>query len=173
VEAGQHDPVELVAEHQVLGVPLLFLVAGNEISVWQVHSSAPPRMIAKTSTAELPRLFAEYRRTWDPLAIHRAKSIGQTEAGYQLDFVDLGLLPAIEGEIHTKLDRLLSETLSETHAALRREGLGDVDDRVLFRSIFRLLAAKVQQDLGHEPSGQWDTDDVGSVIRSHLTLLWL
>ena len=50
-------------------------------------------------------------------AIHRAKSIGAVDQSYQLDFVDLGLLSAVEGEIHAKLDRLLVEMLTASSDA--------------------------------------------------------
>ena len=101
VTEDRRDPYVVVDEHRALGAPILFVVAQNEVSVWQVRTATPPRLIDRLPLAELPALFERNRDVWQPDAIHRAKSIGAVELNYQLDFVDVGLLPAIEGEIHT------------------------------------------------------------------------
>lgn len=155
------DPHVVVAEHRALGAPILFVVTGDDVSVWQVRIVTPPRILTRLSAAELPALFERNREAWQPEAIHRAKSIGAVESNYQLDFVDAGLLPAIEGEIHTKLDRLLAETLADAHQATGRRRL---DERLLFRVVFRLLAAKVLQDRGHPFAEDWNPLDLHSVL---------
>src|SRR4029079_8782285 len=93
--------------------PLLFVVEGDNVAVWQVRTGIAPRAIATAHRDDLDALFSANRRDWNPESIHRAKSIGAFDRQYQLDFVDSGLLPAIEGEIHAKLDRLLNEALAE------------------------------------------------------------
>jgi hypothetical protein len=157
---GRHT-LDLVQEHRALGAPLLFVIESDEVTVWQVRNEAPPRAIDKAKLADVFDLFARNREQWHPDAIHRAKSIGATGSAYQLDFVDLGLLPAIEGEIHLKLDRLLVETLE---LARQSPGGAGLDVRVLFRVVFRLLAAKVLQDRRHPYADGWDTDDLASVL---------
>ena len=161
VEGKGRDPLDLVVEQRALGAPLLFVIERGEVTVWQVRSTHPPRVLERLTVAEVPALFERNRDTWRPDAIHRAKSFGAIEKGYQLDFIDLGLLPAIEGEIHSKLDHLLVETLS---AAMAAHGGQDLDTRLLFRVVFRLLAAKVLQDRGHPYAGKWNADDLGSVL---------
>jgi len=153
--------VDLVNEHRALGAPLLFVIEQSEVTVWQVRSHAPPRAIEKVALADIPELFSRNHANWHPDAIHRAKSISPSEAGYQLDFVDLGLLPAIEGEIHVKLDRLLVETLD---LARKSPGGDRLDARKLFRVVFRLLAAKVLQDRHHPYADGWDAEDLKSVL---------
>lgn len=153
--------VDLVNEQRALGAPLLFVIEQDEVTVWQVRSHAPPRAIEKVKLAAVAELFARNQAKWHPDAIHRAKSIGASETGYQLDFVDLGLLPAIESEIHVKLDRLLVETLDLTNKAR----IGDrLSVRTMFRVVFRLLAAKVLQDRRHPYADRWDAEDLGSVL---------
>lgn len=161
VEGNGADAHELVAAHRALGAPLLFVIEGNDVSVWQVRSAAPPRVLERVNVGDVTALFERNRDVWHPEAIHRAKSIGAAEKRYQLDFIDLGLLPAIEGEIHTKLDHLLVETLE---AATRARGARRLDPRLLFRVVFRLLAAKVLQDRGHPYARQWNPDDLASVL---------
>jgi hypothetical protein len=163
-EACGRDPAVIVAEYRALGAPLFFSIESDTVTVWQVKREGPPRRIVTSKVNDLPALFAAHRDEWGPLAIHRAKSIGQFDRAYQLDFVDRGLLPAIEGEIHVKLERLLDEVFAETLRA-RDSGSGTVvDDRSMFRTTFRLLAAKVLNDRGHELASEWRSDDIDSVL---------
>ena len=132
VNADQRDEVAVVGEHRALGAPIILLIAGNEVSVWQIYASRPPELKARTGLDALPRYFADHKTTWAPDAIHRAKSIGRIEPRFQLDFVDVGLITAIEGEVHAKLDRLLHEALGNSMDASD----GDVSARALFRGVF-------------------------------------
>jgi hypothetical protein len=69
-----------------------------------------------------------------------------------------------EGVLHTKLDRLLTETLSEA-VRLRIARPGEqVNDRLVFRTVFRLLAAKVLEDREHAIANTWDASDIDSVL---------
>ncbi len=162
VQGSSGDNVGLVREHRALGAPLLFVIDGSQVTVWQVRSNDPPRVLERTTVSKVSALFQQKKDVWNPDAIHRAKSVGAVEKGYQLDFVDLGLLPAIEGEIHTKLDRLLVETLA---AAKNAQGGNTVDVRTLFRVVFRLLAAKVLQDRNHPYAQGWDANNLQSVLK--------
>jgi N-6 DNA Methylase len=163
VTDDKRDPYVVTSEYRALGAPILFIVSNDDVSVWQIRSATPPRIVTRLSVAQLPALFARNRDAWHPDAIHRAKSIGAVETEYQLDFVDAGLLPAIESEIHTKLDRLLREALRAASEADRK---GSLDTRTLFRVVFRLLAAKVLQDRGHPYAQTWSPDDLASVLRA-------
>jgi hypothetical protein len=160
-EGGGRRVLDVVNEHRALGAPLLFVINQEEVTVWEVRSAAPPRAIETVGLRGIDDLFRRHRTAWHPDAIHRAKSVGPSEGGYQLDFVDLGLLPAIEGEIHVKLDRLLTETLDLSRKV---PGGESVDVRTMFRVIFRLLAAKVLEDRRHPYADAWDAEDLSSVL---------
>lgn len=162
IDGKNKESFRLVNEHRALCAPFLFVIDGKNVTVWQVRTIDPPRVIEKTTVAKLPSLFKRNNKIWNPGAIHRAKSIGAVEKGYQLDFVDIGLLPAIEGEIHSKLDRLLLETLA---AASNTPGGRSIDIRLLFRVVFRLLSAKVLQDRKHPYSESWNSEDLASVLK--------
>ena len=105
VESNGRQGIDLVREHRALGAPLLFVIENDDVVVWQVRSEDPPRAVERIKIDELTSLFERKRETWHPDAIHRAKAVGSSLGNYQLDFVDIGLIPAIEGEIHIKLDR--------------------------------------------------------------------
>ena len=163
VSGNEKDVPRWVNAHRSLGAPLLFVTKDDRVSLWQVRSAAPPRVLQRLSVGEIPALFAEHQNTWRPEAIHRAKAIGAIDKEYQLDFVDVGLMPAVEGEVHVKLDRLLSTTLE---AASEAAVGGQRNTRVLFRLVFRLLAAKVLQDRGHPYAASWEDDDLASILRA-------
>lgn len=163
VERESESDIETVQAYRSLGAPLLFVIAGEEVSVWQVRAEGAPRRLDHVSLAELPALFERNRADWQPDVIHRAKSIGSIDRAYQRDFVDLGLLPAVEGEIHIKLDQLLIDTMQAAHH-VRGDELSD--PRQLFRIVFRLLAAKVLQDRRHTYAATWDPADLISVLRA-------
>lgn len=162
VTADNRDESSVVGEHKALGAPIILLIAGSEVSVWQIHASKTPELKARTGLDALPRYFAENKATWAPDAIHRAKSIGQIEPQFQLDFVDVGLITAIEGEVHAKLDRLLHEALDSSMNANDT----DIGARALFRGVFRLLAAKILIDRGHPSASAWADYSVEMVLKS-------
>ena len=154
------DGVEAtVRQFAALGAPLFFVISDDRVGVWQVYADGPPRLIETARADDLASLFEARRTVWMPEAIHRAKSIGRVETAFQLDFVDAGLLPAIEGQIHEKLDRLLSDALASTNARST-----SANARSVFQGVFRLMAAKILSDREHPSARAWDTGDVQSVL---------
>ena len=164
VEAKGRTPTELTMNYRALGAPLLFVIDGNTVVVWRVAAEGEPSEIARTSLDQLHALFLENAVLWGPESVQRAKSIGQFAGPRQLDFVDLRLLPAVEGEVHSKLDVLLNETLAEAVGFKAGRARYQINQRLLFRTIFRLLAAKVLQDRGHPLASTWKASDIGSVL---------
>jgi hypothetical protein len=165
VHAEAVQPAETVSKYRALGAPLVFVIKGEDVSIWQVRSEVGPRQLGSASQDQLAQLFSEHSEEWAPLSIQRAKSIGQFRPEYQLHFVDLGLLPAIEGEIHTRLDRLLQQALGE--AIDWKTGITrHVKERRLFHAVFRFLAAKILQDRLHPLSQTWDSEKIETMLDS-------
>ena len=165
VEAKGRSAEDVVTDYRALGAPLLFVIEDQQVTVWEVHPKERPTIHRQATLDQLGALFAANQEIWSPQRIHSAKSFGLLNRSYQLDFVDIGLLPAIEGEIHNKLDRLLNETLAET-VRLRVIRHGErVDQRLTFRTVFRLLAAKILQDRGHDLATLWNATDIDSVLK--------
>ena len=157
------DTLDRVMAHRSLGAPLLFVIEGDQVTLWQVRGDAPPRVLERLPLDDVPALFNRHHDEWRPRAIHRAKAIGAVNRAYQLDFVDVGLMPAVEGEVHIKLDRLLNDALA---ASSQVSGDDRPDTTLLFRVVFRLLAAKILQDRRHPYARQWDASDLSSVLRA-------
>ncbi len=73
----------------------------------------------------------------------------------QLDFFDLGYIPALESQIRDKLHRLLNDALNQSLRVLNKNWteLSVSEVRGLFRIVFRFLAAKVLHDRDVEDFG--------------------
>ena len=136
---GEADSAAAVMANRALGAPIFFSINGDDIGVWAVGARAAPRLLERVPAEHLPALFARYRDSWTPQALHRAKALGLPRGPVQFDFVDLGLLPAIEQEVQHKLHQTMAEVLD---LLLPSQSGGD-RDKAAFRLTFRLLAAKI------------------------------
>ncbi len=146
-------------ERRALGAPILFSIGQQDVGVWRVGAQGAPRLLERVNFDALPELFQRNAERWRPQAVHRAKSLGQAQTTYQLDFVDLGLLPVIEHEVEEKLDRLLRQVVEELMAGLNGE-----KEEVVFRTTFRLLAAKILLDREHPAAARWRKTPVSKVL---------
>ena len=144
---------------RALGAPILFSIGQQDVGVWRVGAQGAPRLLERVGLDALPELFARNAERWRPQSVHRAKSLGQAQTAYQLDFVDLGLLPAIEHEVEDKLDRLLRQVVEELMA-----GLDSDTEEAVFRTTFRLLAAKILLDREHPAADGWQESPVAKVL---------
>ena len=158
VIAGESNEL-VVMERRALGAPILFAIVDDQVEVWQVGAASSPVMLERVGVEAVPELFGRNTAQWDPLSVHRAKSLFQGRPEYQLDFVDLGLIPAIEREVEEKLDRLLQQVIGELLA-----GRDDRAEETAFRTTFRLLAAKILLDRQHPHARSWGNAPVDMVL---------
>ena len=93
VHATESGASATVSSHRALGAPLIFVIEPHQVTRWQVYSNKAPRLLDRCALDEIDEYFAKHQEEWKPDAIHRAKSIGRIDANYQLDFVDVGLIP--------------------------------------------------------------------------------
>lgn len=158
VISGDVSEVE-IARRRSLGAPILFSIGPSDVGVWRVGAEGNPRLVERVSISGLSELFRRNAQEWSPLSVHRAKSLSQNQAAYQLDFVDLGLIPAIEHEVELKLARLLEDVIR----ALLND-LSSDQEIGAFRVTFRLLAAKILADRQHPAAASWADAPVGDVL---------
>ena len=152
---------ELVQGYRSLGAPQIFEINGDQVVRWKVTGTGAPARLDEVSADQVSALFADHKNDWAPRSVLRAQSGDPTAT--QLDFFDLGLLPLLDYEVRTKLDRLLSETVNLAIAASGQEHPFEDDQYPpLFRLIFRLLAAKVLADRQHP--GDWAPEDPRAAI---------
>jgi type I restriction-modification system DNA methylase subunit len=138
---------DLVVDYRALGAPLAFEVREDCVIQWKVgRSREATEEYLRISPDALERIFRDNESSWHAQAVLRAKNIGFDLGPRQLDFIDLGLIPALESQIKGKLDHLLREVVRDA-ARTHEDAVGQTPDlRRLFRLIFRVLAAKVLHD---------------------------
>lgn len=158
VITGEDDAMA-IAGRRALGAPILFSIGQRDIGVWRVGAEGVPRLLERVALDAIPDLFRRNAERWQPQAVHRAKSLGQGHTAYQLDFVDLGLLPAIEHEVEAKLDKLLHRVIEQLLTGLDRDREEEV-----FRTTFRLLAAKILLDREHPIASAWRDAPVSKIL---------
>ncbi len=162
VANGQAGP-EHVSAYRALGAPMFFEVSQDRADRFQIVASGQARFLESIPAPQIHRAFEINREKWTPDAIFRAKAIAPMTGAVQLDFVDIGLLPALKGMIHGKLDRLLKDILVEaTNAYKDYASHHSPDETSLFRLVFRCLAAKIFKDKRHR--GNWAVPDAQTVI---------
>jgi type I restriction-modification system DNA methylase subunit len=144
---------------------MIFEIGPDVVHRWKITSVGDPELKQSIAIDKIEDVFIDKRTEWSPERIFRAKALASSiETSLQLDFIDLGLMPALEGMIHEKLDRLLRNILAmitNTYEGIYGER-PDVDQ--LFPLVFRLIAAKVLRDRGHQ--GGWDSDNAAFVLEA-------
>jgi hypothetical protein len=75
----------------------------------------------------------------------RLKSGFQKPEPQQIDFIDIGLLPALEHQASSKIDSLISRILYDAEKEFKRLEI-PFDPSSIFSIVFRLLTAKLLQD---------------------------
>jgi hypothetical protein len=134
--------------YRALGAPFAIEVQEDGIVPWLIGSEASTTQRAgnRIPADAMDRFFRSIESKWSPSEVLRAKNIGQPVGPAEIDWVDRGLIPALEKEISIKLDRLLREALSAGQKAHRKSTGRTVETEALYRLVFRLVAAKVFHD---------------------------
>ena len=154
---------ELVQGYRALGAPQVFEVNNDRVLRWKINGEGKPFLLDDVATEQLSQVFAEHRSAWTPQRIMGAKS--DASLAVQLDFFDVGLLTLLEREARTKLDRQLRGAVTAAINAFQRRAKFTKDlYPLLFRLIFRLIAAKILTDRRY--FGDWSADDPRSAIQA-------
>lgn len=143
---------------------MIFEIGSTTVGRWKVTRSGDPELIESIRHDEIEKAFTVHKEDWNPDRVLRAKAIITDPLPRQLDFIDLGLMPALEGMVHKKLDRLLQDTLSSVIKAYKRYNNSEPAADYLFRLVFRLIAAKVFRD--RKFPGGWDSDDPAVILKA-------
>ena len=135
----------IIADHlKALGAPQIFIVLNGFAERWQI-TAKDPVLQEKYETSKLHNLIITNKQNWKPESIMRAKAGFARPAAQQLDFIDLGLLPALEYEAGKKIDYLLQVILNNTEDDYKKQGLRFHAPSV-FKIVFSFLAAKLLKD---------------------------
>src|SRR6266404_19734 len=156
--------VRHVSQYTAVGAPLIFEIDGPIVNRWKIAAQGEPEIKETFSVESIERAFASNRRQWEPDSILRAKAIGEPSGPIQLDFVDAGLMPFLEGRNFEKLDHLLREVLTKCTTIYKRVNQRKPSFENLFPLAFRFIAAKVFRDRGY--TGGWQSDDALTALQA-------
>jgi hypothetical protein len=140
---------EVLSRLRALGAPFAFEIGDEYVSQWSIgRDPSKTKRIFTVGPDELESEFAKNTEAWSGAEILRLKNIGFKRGYRQLDFIDIGLIPALEEHVRTKLDIILKDSLASGVNAYRHHFGRQPDAAELFRLTFSLLAAKVLHDRG-------------------------
>lgn len=127
------------------GAPVALALEGDDVAVWRGGTTGARKLDVLPMEA-FANLTDRVRALLDPRSIHRAKTLGRFDGSYQLEFVDIGLLPQIEKAQGEELRRLLERIVAELrHPA---ESLTQEQGHQVLTIAFWLLAARMLRDHG-------------------------
>jgi len=148
--------VQLLPEHasstqaarllHALGASQFFIILNGTTERWR-NSEAGPELRQSLPTVEVPNWILSKKAYWNPEAILRIKSGFQPPSPEQIDFVDVGLIPALEAEASRKIDSLIRGILHSVEQYARKKG-EHFDPHQMFKILFKLLTAKLLSDRG-------------------------
>src|SRR5579862_1297673 len=143
------DNFQAVRAIKACGAPVVFVVFGPRWECWRQEETAA-KPLDSGNPSELARFFQKHKAALNPNAIYRAKIWGRLDpTARQLEFVDIGLMPLVEGEIGKKVSELLESAVRNLADELgwsNAEKITDDQGKWLIQAPFWLLAAKILQD---------------------------
>ena len=166
VTVPQSSNSEAILPFRALGAPQILALQPEEgrIDHWKILAQGKPEHIGSYAADYIRTVIQEHQDEWRPDQVLRAKSIGFSRDPRQLDFVDIGLLPAIDGIVQKKLDILLNQVLAAVKHLYQEHSQSALDYKALFRLVFRLIAAKLLSD--RQRPGGWNSSDAQTAIKA-------
>ena len=137
---GSSGP-EFVQDYRSLGAPLIFEASDTDVTQWKVTPHDDPVRLETNSLDNLNELFQSNENKWNPSRVLSAKS----DELRQLDFIDLGLMPALDHEVRKKISNLLEDSIGLAKQTLGQKFSND-EYPAMFRLVFRLIASKILLD---------------------------
>jgi hypothetical protein len=165
----QGASLELVLPFRSLGTPILFACSGQNL-LWFQHDVMGSRLLEAIAPRQVPGFFRAHREEFSPQRIYRAKTSAKFQVGHQLDFVDFGLMPALERESGRRLGNMVEGLVAEVHEAMPNSTPSRQFARWLFQSVFWLLAARLLRDKkvpSFKTVNVADPDDVFDRVSRH------
>ena len=145
LEFSSDIPSEIAIERlRAFGAPQIFLVQNGNTQWW---SNKEKKAVFKENikTKEIPTLIVKNSEEWKPENLMRIKSGFKAPLPQQLDFIDIGLLPALEHQASIKIDSLIRRILYNAEITLKQKKT-PFDAPSIFNIVFRFLTAKLLKD---------------------------
>ncbi|TAK52748.1 MAG: hypothetical protein EPO24_15050, partial [Bacteroidetes bacterium] len=136
------------------GASQFFLILNGRTERWS-HTVSGPKFQDSFPTQDTPNFIRANRNKWNPESMMRIRSGFQQPLPEQIDFVDLGLISALEREAANKTDSLIKRVLSLTESYDKKHRF-NFDAQSMFKILFSLLTAKLLTDRGISLKGGID-----------------
>lgn len=156
---------ERIPQTRKVGAPITFICTGNELQWWKQGATNEPLEYLRVPANQIEGFFREHRDDLSPQTIYRAKTLGRFDVSHQREFVDLGLMPAVEREMGEVIQRLLLDQVVSLREYLRMpKDITLEQGEWLVKSVFWLLGAKMLHDKSVEGFIRLNFNDVDQVF---------
>lgn len=147
LDCRSEDPRAEVMAQRELGAPLVFACLQNTAQVWMPGGSGAECLQSGLSVSGVRSFFAKHKTDLTPRRIYEAKTRGRLpDSESRLSFVDLQLLPFAERETGGRLATAVVDVVDTLNGTFGAAGPNAKQWRWIYKSTFRLLAAKVLKD---------------------------
>lgn len=117
---------------------------------WWKQSPDTPHLFQEIPAKVVPAFFRKKktREELSPQWVYRAKTEGRFKSEYQLDFIDVGLMPIVEADMGHKLGDLIERVVHRLRESLwpDPESMSNASGQWLLQASFWLLAGKILRD---------------------------
>jgi len=146
------------------GAPTALVCRGDSLDWWQLSITGPrePKTIRATDIDGFFRLHGEQLK---PENIYAAKLHRPAPAGVQMEFVDVGLMPALERKAGEALNRLVTQAIRTLMDGLGGKVRTTKDEQGVYKSVFWMLAAKLLSEKGVRGFKSLDLHDIDQVFK--------
>lgn len=158
-----------VEECRPLGAPLVFVCSQSGLQWWKQGARAP-ELLENIPAEEINGFFQAHMKDFSPDVVYRAKTWGRFQSGYQLSFVDLGLMPVVEEEVGHSLGTLIERNVSDLMNRLGWRKITEEQGQWLLHTIFWLVSGKILRDkkvAGFEDLNLSDVEEVFDRLATH------
>jgi len=131
---------------------------------WWKQGATSPQYLESIPANEVGQFFQTHQRDFAPDAVYRAKTWGRFQTEYQLQFVDLGLMPLVEAEVGNSLGRLIERNVAELKRALGWEQVSTEEGHWLLKTVFWLVSGKILRDKQVASFQDLDLTDVEDIF---------
>ena len=142
---------------------MVFVCIENTLQWWK-QGAQSAEYLDSIPANQIERFFQSHQDEFSPDTVYRAKTWGRFRTEYQRSFVDLGLMPLVEGEVGRSLENLIERNVSELK---NRLGWGEVSSEQghwLLQTVFWLVSAKILRDKQVATFEDLDLNDVEEVF---------
>ncbi|TWU07828.1 HsdM family class I SAM-dependent methyltransferase [Stieleria varia] len=160
---SEGDPRREVEQCRATGAPLVFVCTDNSL-LWWTQGVGKAQFKESISEDRVEEFFKDRKDDFSPNAIYRAKTWGRFRSEFQLSFVDAGLMPLVEEEVGTSLERLIERNVTTTKSRLGWDAISEQQGHWLLKSVFWLVSAKILRDKEVPNFEQLDLLDVDAVF---------